>query len=306
MVSIKRMLAVILVLSIALLSCGTCLADDVLNIVCTSFPCYDFARAVAGDRAKIQMLIKPGSEVHSFEPTPADVMSIAGCDLFIYIGGESDAWVEDILDSFGSAAPRTLRFFDCVEAMESEHDHGEAGHDEHEYDEHIWTSQANASAMVNALTDALRQIDAENADYYARNALAYNNEIGRLHAQILEIVENAARREMIFADRFPFLYFAREYNLEWKAAFPSCSSESEPSAKTIAELIDTVKSEGVPVIFTLELSSDKTAQAIAEETGAEVATFHSIQNVSDSDFAAGETYITLMQRNIEALWKGLN
>jgi len=280
-----------------------CLAEDLLSIVCTSCPCYDFVRAVAGERAKIQLLIKPGSEVHSYDPTPADVMAIAGCDLFVYIGGESDAWAVDILDSFGSSAPESLRFFDCVEGLESEDDHDV--HD-HEYDEHIWTSQANARDMIGALADVLCEMDPNHAETYAQNKQAYLVEIGQLHSQFVDIVEHAAQKEMIFADRFPFLYFANEYGLEWHAAFPSCASESEPSAKTIAELIDRVKADAVPVIYTLELSSGKTAQTIAEETGAKVLTFHSIQNVTEADFAAGETYVTLMKRNVEALREGLN
>lgn len=300
---IKRWVVLLLVLSLVLAGGVNSLAEDALNIVCTSFPCYDFARAVAGDRAQIQMLIKPGSEVHNFEPTPADVMAIAGCDLFVYIGGESDAWVVDILDSFGKAGPRTLRFFDCVEALESERDHD---HDAHAYDEHIWTSQSNARDMIGALADVLCEIDPDHAEAYEQNKLDYQAEIGQLQSQILDVVENAERNELIFADRFPFLYFAEEYGLEWQAAFPSCAAESEPSAKTIAELIGKVKAAGIPVVYTLELSSGKTAMTIAEETGAEIETFHSIQNVTEADFAAGETYITLMQRNIEALRKGLN
>lgn len=300
-----RMISVVLVMVMCMCSCGAGCAEKELKIVCTSFPCYDFVRAVAGDRAQIQMLIKPGSEVHSYEPTPADVMAIAGCDLFVYIGGESDAWVVDILDSFGKAAPQTLRFFDCVEAIEVEAGHDHDDHDA-EYDEHIWTSQTNACEMINALSATLCETDSAYAEVYKQNAAAYIAEIEQLSAQITEIVENSVRSEMIFADRFPFLYFAKEYDLEWHSAFPSCSSESEPSAKTIAELISMVNLNEIPVIYTLELSNGKTAMTIAEETGAKVLTFHSIQNVTEADFSAGETYITLMQRNIEALREGLN
>ena len=301
----KKMAAVLLVMIVFASFYGACCAEDTLNIVCTSFPCYDFARAVAGEKAQIQMLIKPGSEVHSFEPTPADVMAIAGCDLFIYIGGESDAWVVDILDSFGKAAPKTLRFFDCVEGIEAETEDSQAEHN-HEYDEHIWTSPVNACEMVRALEAELCEINPEYSDDYSENAMAYLQEIEALHSQITGIVEQAERKEMIFADRFPFLYFAKEYGIEWHAAFPSCSSESEPSAKTIAQLIGKVKADGIPAIYTLELSNGKTALTIAEETGAKILTFHSIQNVTEADFSAGETYITLMQKNIEALQWGLN
>ena len=305
----RTLACAILILVLTACTVGSALAaEGVFSIVCTSFPCYDAARAVAGDRADIQLLIKPGAEVHSFEPTPSDIMTLADCDLFVYVGGESDAWVTDILSSFGSDAPRTLRFFDCVEGIEAEHDHGaeHADHDEVEYDEHIWTSPVNACAMVNAVVDALCEIDPVNEALYRGNAQNYVSEIEALDAQIREVVANAARREVIFADRFPLLYFAEEYGLDWFAAFPSCSSESEPSAKTIAALIDKVVMDKIPVIYVLELSNGRTAQAISAETGTQVRTFYSMQNVTESDFSAGETYVTLMERNIAALQEGLN
>lgn len=264
MICLKRVLVVMLVFAAMVLPGA--LAQNELQIVCTSFPCYDFARAVAGDLAQITMLIKPGAEVHSYEPTPADVMAIAGCDLFVYVGGESDAWVLDILESFGEDAPETLRFFECVEPIEAVH-HDEHGHDVHEYDEHIWTSPKNALRMVDALAEKLCEIAPETAASMRENADAYLALIGDLDASFEAVVAGAARKEMIFADRFPFLHFAREYDLEWYAAFDSCSSESEPSAKTMMALIDRIVRDGVPVVFKIELSSGKTAEIIAEETG---------------------------------------
>ena len=256
------------------------------------------------------MLIRPGSELHAYEPTPADVLAIADCDLFLYIGGESDAWVLDILESFGSEAPPALRFFDCVEAIEAEDAEGEIlsdGHGHaHEYDEHIWTSPVNAAAMVEALSASLCALCPDQAEEFQANARRYGAEILEIDGEIRSIVASAARREMIFADRFPFLYFVREYGLDYCAAFPSCASESEPSAKTLAELIGRVARDGVPAVYVLELSNGKTAQAIAEETGAEVLTFYSMQTVSEADFAAGESYLSLMRRNIDALRRGLN
>ena len=303
MPKMKNILSLLLVVLLMLPACA--LAADDLSIVCTSFPCYDFARAVLGDADDIRLLIKPGSEVHSYEPTPADVLAIAGCDLLVYVGGESDAWVRDILSSFGDEAPETLRFFDCIEALqESEHAHD---HDaQAEYDEHIWTSPVNAMAMVSALEERLAQLNPDEAELYAANAGAYTAEIEQIHNEILSVLETAGRREMIFADRFPFLYFAREYGISWQAAFDSCSSESEPSAKTMMALIDHILRSDVPVVYTIELSSQKTAKTIADETGVEICTFHSIQNVTEEDFSAGESYLTLMRKNVEALRKGLN
>lgn len=299
----KKFLSILLVLILGLPACAA--AQSGLNIVCTSFPCYDFARAVTGGEAELTLLIKPGAEVHSFEPTPADVLNIASCDLLVYVGGESDAWVEDILESFGSDAPETLRFFDCVEGIEGE-DHGH-DHDAHgEYDEHIWTSPVNAMAMVDALCARLAALNPDAAAAYSANAAAYSGEIAALHARFTEIVEHAARRELIFADRFPFLYFVREYGLDWQAAFDSCSSESEPSAKTMMSLIDHIIRGDVPVVYTIELSNQKTAKTLAAETGVEIATLHSVQNVTEADFSAGASYVSLMQQNAIALEKGLN
>lgn len=299
-----------LLLALALCMGVACAEAGGLSIVCTSFPCYDLARAIAGERAEIRLLIKPGAEVHSFEPTPADVLAIADCDLFLYIGGESDAWVLDILESFGEDAPRALRFFDCVEALEEEEVEGmtvSGAHEhEHEYDEHIWTSPVNAAAMLDTLEAELCEIDASGAEAYRARAAAYRAEIMEIDAQIREIVDGAARRELIFADRFPFLYFAREYGLDYYAAFPSCAAESEPSAKTLAFLIERVRADGVPAVYTIELSSGKTAKAICEETGAKQLCLHSIQTLSEADFSAGETYVSLMRRNVEALREGLN
>jgi len=272
--------------------------------VCTSFPCYDFVRAVAGDGARIQMLIKPGAEVHSYEPTPADVLSIAACDLFVYIGGESDTWVEDILESFGNDAPRSLKLIDCVEPHEEIHDH-DSVHG-HAYDEHIWTSPRNAIKMVALVRDTLCALAPANADAMIQRGNDYIAQIEAIDAAFSSVVENAARNVMVFADRFPFIYFAEAYDLEWQAAFDSCSSESEPSARTMMELIARVAQENIPVVYTIELSSGKTAQTIAAETGAEICTFHSVQNVTEVDFAAGESYVSLMQKNILALEKGLN
>ena len=303
----KRILALLLSVFLTAAFPFCALGEDArpLRIVCTSFPCYDFARAVAGEEAEIQLLIKPGAEVHSYEPTPSEVLSIAGCDLFVYVGGESDAWVVDLLDSFGDEAPRQLRFFDCVEKLEEaehEEDHDHAA----EYDEHIWTSPKNAMRMVDALQAELCALMPGSADRFQDRAQAYMDLIGEIDAAFEKVVAGGKRREMIFADRFPFLYFAREYGIEWYAAFDSCSSESEPSAKTMMELINRIIEDEVPVVYTIELSNEKTARAIADETGVEICTFYSVQNVTEADFSAGESYVSLMLKNVATLERGLN
>ena len=282
------------------------------RIVCTSFPCYDFARAVLGSDAGLTLLIKPGAEVHSYEPAPPDVRAIAECDLFICIGGESDVWADDVLATFGADAPRQLRLIDSVEAVEEQEIegmtvHAEAGDSgEIEYDEHVWTSPVNAERMVAAVRDALCALLPERSGELEANARAYLDEIADIDAQLRALVDGAARRELVFGDRFPFLYLAREYGLTCWAAFPSCAAESEPSARTLAFLIEKIREDGIPAVYQIELSRGLTAQTIAEETGAQVLTLQSAQNLSEADFAAGATYVSLMRENIEALRKGLN
>lgn len=293
---------------VMLAACGA-LAEDKPSVVVTGFPCYDMVRAVAGDMADITMLIKPGSEVHSYEPTPSDVIAMTEADLFVYIGGESDSWADGMLESMGGDAPETLRMFECVETCSDEdhdHDHDHGHEHSHEYDEHIWTSPKNAMLMVEAVCDAMCAADAANADAYRLNAEAYSAQIADIDAQITGVVENAARTELVFGDRFPFLYLAREYGLTYHAAFPGCAAETEPSAQTIMELIMKVEEDGIPVVYVIEMSTGNVASAIAEETGAEIVTLHSIQNVTADEFEAGETYVSIMQKNVEALRKGLN
>lgn len=303
----KKIICMLVVLVLSLAFVGAQAEGEKLSIVVTDFPCYDFARAAAGDRADITMLIKPGSEVHSYEPTPSDIIAMTEADLFIYIGGESDSWVDNMLESMGKDAPATLRMFDCVEACSEDEHHGEHhGEHDHEYDEHIWTSPKNAMLMLDHIADALCGIDAANADIYCQNAADYNAQIADIDAQITDLVANAARTELVFGDRFPFLYLAREYGLEWHAAFPGCAAETEPSAQTIMELIMKVAEEKIPVVYVIEMSTGNVASAIADDTGAEIVTLHSIQNVSADEFEAGETYVSIMQKNVEALRKGLN
>ena len=272
------------------------------EIVTTNFPCYDFARQIAGDAAQVRMLIRPGVEVHSYEPSPADILSIGSADLFVYIGGESDVWVDGILDSFGTEAPASLKLMDSVSLLEEE----EHDHDELAYDEHIWTSPRNAIAMVRAVEAALCEALPESADVFHANADAYAAELAEIDAALTEIVANGARKELVFADRFPFLYLAHDYGLSCSAAFTSCTAETEPSAQTLVKLIEIIQRDHIPVVYTIELSTGTIARTVAEETGVEILTLYSAQTVTQAQFDAGESYASLMWQNLEAIEKGLN
>lgn len=313
-----------LLLTLSLTGCADYSApsDGKLQVVTTLFPYYDFARAVAGERAEVTLLLSPGREAHSFEPTPLDAVTISRAEVFIYNGGEGEVWVDDMLSAVGENIGTVLCMMDYVEAREEEfpegmqgahdheHDHEHDGHDDHdsdeiEYDEHIWTSPVNAMALCRAIAEALAAADAENADYYRENGEAYCSQLAALDEELRGLRENAVRTTLIFADRFPLLYFCEEYELDYRAAFHGCSSDTEPSLATLKFLIDKVNAEGIPVVYTIDLSSQRIAEVVSECTGARIERLWSMQTVSRADFDAGETYLTLMARNIEALKAGL-
>ena len=280
------------------------LAEPGLRVVAANFPCYDFARQLLGDAGEVSMLIRPGVEVHSFEPTPADILSVSDADLFVYIGGEGDAWADDMLSGLEGQGPARLRMMDAVTPIEEEgeeHTHGEP-----EYDEHIWTSPKNAIAMVRALSDALCELDPGRAEAYSAAASEYIEQITEIDAAFSDIAASAVRHELVFADRFPFLYFVREYGLDYIAAFPSCTAETEPTPQTMLGLIQRVRQDGIPVIYVIEMSTRSVARTVAEETGAAIREMHSLQTVTQAEFDAGESYVSLMRRNVEAVREGLS
>ena len=333
----KRIFSLLLALALALSLCA-CAApaetadDGKLQIVTTLFPYYDFARAIAQDRADVTLLLSPGREAHSFEPTPLDAVTISEADVFLYNGGEGEYWVESMLDAAGEHIAVASRMMDYVDALNEEyvegmqgadghdHDHEHGSHDDHdhdheedehdsdevEYDEHIWTSPKNAVVLCRTVCDAICRADAENAAFYRANCENYCAQLEDLDARFAALCESAPRRLLIFADRFPMLYFCREYGLDYRAAFHGCSGDTEPSLATIKFLIDKVEDENIPVVYTIDFGTKKVAAVVSECTGAAIETLYSMQTVSRADFDAGETYLTLMERNFEALRKGLN
>ena len=301
--------------------------DGKIQIVATLFPYYDFARAIASDRADVTLLLSPGREAHSFEPTPLDAVTISESDVFLYNGGEGEYWVDSMLGAAGENIAVIARMMDYVDALDEEyvegmqgadghdhdhddhdHDHEEDEHDsdEVEYDEHIWTSPKNAVVLCRAVCDAICKADPANEDFYRANCDDYCAQIEALDARFASLCESAPRKLLVFADRFPMLYFCREFDLDYRAAFHGCSGDTEPSLATIKFLIDKVEDESIPVVYTIDFGTKKVAAVVSECTGAAVDTLYSMQTVSRADFDAGETYLTLMERNYEALRKGLN
>lgn len=282
-----------------------------ISVVATVFAPYDFARQLVGERGEVTLLLPPGSEAHSYEPSPKDIIEIQNCDLFIYVGGVSDAWVSDVLESVGGEV-RTVTLMDCVELLEEEHVEGmEVDEDEHEhegeieYDEHVWTSPRNAELICEKIAAALCEVDPEGAEEYGTALESYCAQLDELDAAFTEVVENGVRDTVVFGDRFPLLYFAKAYVLNYYAAWPGCADEAEPSAATVTFLIDKVKAEGIPVVFHIELSNEDMADTICNETGAKKMLFSACHNVTRAQFDAGVTYLELMWQNVDALREAL-
>ncbi len=307
----KCWMALLLCCLLALTGCGareTQEAEDGrLQIVTTVFPAYDFARAAAGELADVRLLLPPGTESHSYEPTPADILAVQDCDLFVYLGGESDAWVETIL----SAADRQgtdLRMLDCVDLLEEEttegmeteeHDHGPG--DVVEMDEHVWTSPKNAAAITRAVGAALGQVDPAHGEDFTAGAEDYAGELEALDREFADFFASRPDGVLVFGDRFPLRYFAAEYGVEYYAAFPGCSTQTEPSAATVAFLTELVRDREVSTVWYIEFSNHLVADSIAEAAGAETAMFHTCHNVTQAEMDGGATYLSLMQGNLETL-----
>ena len=316
-------------------------ADDRLCVVTTIFPYYDFVRQIAGDRVKLKLVVPAGMDSHSFEPTPADMIAMQEADVLVCNGGEMEQWVGRVLDSLDTSHMKVLTMMDYVDVVEEEHvegmedrehDHVEAengeaengeaengeaengeeqgheedGHEMHiEYDEHIWTSPVNVQAIVKIINKALGEAAPEESLRFEANTEAYIKELKELDSQLRRIADQGRLHMIVVADKFPFRYFADEYGLSYRAAFSGCSGDTEPSAKTIAYLIDKVKADRIPAVYYLELSSHRTAQIISEETGAAPLLLHSCHNVTRKQFDEGVTYLQLMRRNAENLRLGL-
>lgn len=321
----KRILALLLAAAVALPLCACAPAgeeaeDGRLQVVCSLFPYYDFVREIGGAYVSPRLLVAAGREAHSFEPTPMDVIRVSRADVFVYNGGEGEQWVDEILSSAGENIPTVLRMMDYADTLTEEplaghddHDHADHDHehgDDHdsddiEYDEHIWTSPVQAMKLCGAICDALCAADPAHAAAYRSNLQEYLGQLAELDVAFRQVCGEKKRSLLVFGDRFPLLYFCREYGLDYRAAFHGCSSDTEPSLYTLKFLIDKVNEQDIPVVYALELSSRKVADAIAETTGAKVETFYSCQTVSQADWAAGEGYVSLMRRNVAALREGI-
>ena len=303
----KKIISIFLlfVVTFAFCSCGEVeRSTGKISVVTTIFPYYDFARSVSKGTCDVDMLLKPGSDVHSFEPTPSDILKIRNADLFIYNGGESDEWVDSILESLGDTdKPVVMKMTDYVKPLtEMDADH----HAEDEEDEHIWTSLDNAKTLVSKISDEVSKLDSKNKSIYYRNGLDYIEKINKVQSEIENTVNSSKSKKIVVGDRFPLLYFATEFSLDWECAFPGCSTETEPSLDRLSKLTDTIEKDKIKTILKLEMSENKVADTLADETNTKIRTFYSAESVSKEEFANNITYVDLMERNNNALKEALS
>ena len=320
----KKILALLLALWIPAAVLSGCAPQDdsaasnKLNIVTTIFPTYDWVREILGaetDRAEITMLLDSGVDLHSYQPTVDDIVKISDCDLFLYVGGESDGWVDDALKNAPNKERKVIRLLDVLgdsakaeetaEGMqEEEHDHEE----EAEYDEHIWLSLKNAQVLVAAISEALQESDPARKDTYAANAAAYAEKLSALDGEYRAAVDSGKYKTLLFGDRFPFRYLADDYGLDYYAAFPGCSAETEASFETVSFLAGKMDALGLPCVLTIEGTQHKIAETIVHNTAQknqQVLTMDSMQAVTANDAASGVSYLSIMEKNLSVLKKAL-
>lgn len=320
----KKILALLLALWIPAAVLSGCAPQDdsaasnKLNIVTTIFPAYDWVREILGDetdRAEITTLLDSGVDLHSYQPTVDDIVKISDCDLFLYVGGESDGWVDDALKNAPNKERKVIRLLDVLGdsakaeetvagMQEEEHDHEE----EAEYDEHIWLSLKNAQVLVAAISEALQETDPARKDTYAANAAAYVEKLSALDGEYRAAVDSGKHKTLLFGDRFPFRYLADDYGLDYYATFPGCSAETEASFETVSFLAGKMDALGLPCVLTIEGTQHKIAETIVQNTAQknqQVLTMDSMQAVTANDAASGVSYLSIMEKNLSVLKKAL-
>ena len=293
--------------------------ETTLRVVATIFPIYDWAREVLGQLPGVELvwLQDTGVDMHSYQPTAEDMLLVSSCDLFLYVGGTSDNWVDDalqeavnqnmevvsLLDVLGDAA----RLEELTEGMQDDHDHDGHDHEDAEYDEHVWLSLRNAEVLTGAIADAMGRLDPAHAEDFAANAAAYTERLAALDGEYQAAVDASPVHTLLFGDRFPFRYLVEDYGLDYYAAFPGCSAETEASFETVAFLAGKVKELDLPAVLAIENSDHRVAETIAQNAGngAKVLTLDSMQGVTSEDAAAGTTYLSIMESNLEVLKQAL-
>lgn len=296
------------------------ISSDKMSIVTTIFPIYDWTREIVGnnaDDAEITLLMDNGADMHSFQPTAADIMKITTCDVLIYVGGESDSWIADALKSNVNKKTVVINLLEMlsdkvkeeeiVDGMQVEHEKDNAN--EVETDEHIWLSLKNAAFICERIAERLAVINPENAESYKENSKNYLEKLLQLDKNYLETVNNSSNKTLVFADRFPFRYLTDDYDIDYYAAFPGCSAETEASFETITFLADKINDLDLNYVIVLEKSDGRVADTLVSNTDSKaqkILTLNSLQSVTKEDKAAGMTYLSVMQDNLRVIEQALS
>lgn len=300
---------------ILLCACGTAgtPADGKLRVIATVFPEYDWIRNIAGDRAcriDLILLLDSGADMHSFQPTAADIAAVASCDLFICIGGESDDWVDDVLAGAGSGNMKTVRLLEILgdRALEEERlegmQTGEETGEEKELDEHVWLSLKNAAVLCRELAKVLGDADPEGKEIYEANAAEYIGKLEDLDARYATAVAEAPKKALVFGDRFPFAYLAKDYGIECYAAFSGCSAECEASFETVVFLAGKLDELDLPAVLKIDGSDGKIAERVRQTSNnpeRKILALDSLQTAASEDVRKGVTYLSVMENNLEVL-----
>lgn len=307
----KKILSLFLIicLLIPLTACaGSGKNNEKLKIVTSLFPHYDFARQIVGDKADVSLLLSPGTESHTFDPSAIDIYNITSSDIFIYTGNNMEAWAERVISSLDENGPKVVDASSGIELLKNdEHSHDGDEHD-HVYDPHIWLNPLNAVKMLDNILEAICEADPENEAFYRENAKRYRDEIILLDNDIERTINRAKEGSgdtLVFGGKFAYIYFFERYNVNYKSAYKTCSTETEPSLTTIYEIVQFVKDKRICCIFKEELSEGKVANSIAEQTGTEVKVFSTVHNVTKSEFESGATYVSIMYQNLNAIERAL-
>ncbi len=314
----KRLICIVVLLSLlcSLAACGGTDAEQgKLTIVTTIFPVYDWVRTLTeGMNINLVLLLDNGVDLHNYQPNAEDLLEIANCDAFVYIGGESDSWVDDALKTKANGSRVVLNLMQALgnavkeETVPEGAEHSHEGEDEHENDEHIWLSLKNADLLCQSVAKMLRTLAPDSADKITANEAAYSAALRDLDGRFAEVVAAAPQHTVIFADRFPFLYLAEDYALDYYAAFSGCSAETEASFETVVFLAERLKESGASALLTIEGSTAKIADTVIETAkcpDTRVFSLNSMQSVTAADVKNGASYLNLMEQNLAALTQAL-
>lgn len=305
----KKIIALVMstILLISLFACGVGSNNGKRSVVTTCFPVYDIAKHLLDNDVAVALLLKPGQDSHSYDPSAKDILKIKNCDIFICIGGQDEGWVKTLLSGKDMKGVTAVSLIDTVPPLAFEEGHTDNdGHDHsHAYDEHIWTSPKNMLIMLETVKTSLISAYPELENAINERAKAYSENLKTLDSKLTSIVSDAEKKTVIFGDRFPFMHLFTDYGIEYLAAYPGCSEMTEPSAATVAELINKIKADDIPVVFKTQLSNGRIAEAIAEQTGSEILVLHSLATLTKDEWERNETYYSVMSKNIEALRSAL-